>query len=211
MLARKFSFILGCLYGICLLAPSVLLAAENPSIIIEQPLNGAIFEVQSDITLSGTATPDSEIILSTKDGEYASLRSDSSGKWQYTIPTVSEGGHTIMATVKVPLDSLSTTTASANVTYAVANPQQVAATNILAETGMLIGLAIPVGLLILGVLTYSYLDYRRHRRPLIDADPKAKYSFWHHLHVVSLPLIRYRLSIRVDRRLPNRSDKVRRY
>ncbi len=184
--------------------------AEEPFITVAEPINGTLFEIQSDVTLKGNTLPNSEVVLTTKDGEYAKLTSGGDGSWSYTIPTVTEGSHTIVATVKVPIDSLSTKTASANVTYVVGTTSSGSASS-LAETGILLFIAIPAGLLLITLTLYTYIDYRRHKRPLKAADPRVNYSFWHHIHMVSLPLLRYRLSINLDRRLPNQSDKIRRY
>ena len=184
--------------------------AEEPFINITEPLNGTLFKAQSDLTLKGNTVPDSDIVLSTQDGEYAKLKSDSAGNWTYTIPTITEGSHTIVATVQVPLNALSSKTASANLTYAVGNPDSEARTS-LAETGLLLFAAVPIGITLLVITIYTYVDYRRHKKPLAAVNPKVNYSFWHHIHMVSLPLLRYRLSINVDRRLPNQSDKIRRY
>lgn len=185
-------------------------SAQSAEILIKEPLNGQFFAIQSDVTLSGTASPDSEIILYTQAGEYAKLRSDGEGKWSYTIPTVSEGSQTIQAKVNKQIDSLSSTSAIANVTFNVGDPNP-SQTSSLAETGLLLFLAIPVGIFLIVATIYAYIDYRRHKRPLSNADPNVKYSFWHHLRVVSLPVIKYRLSINVDRRVPDRSDDIRRY
>lgn len=47
------------------------------------------------------------------------------------------------------------------------------------------------GLLLL--VAYLYRDYRKHRHPLLAMDPMIRYSFIHHLRVVTFPLLRYRL------------------
>lgn len=213
MKIQRIGLLAGSLFGLLTLFLSPIASAETvtPYITIEAPINGTLFEVQSDVTLTGSANPNSKIVLTAKDGEYASFTSDANGRWSYTIPTVTEGSHTLMATVHVSISSLSTETNSANVTYVVSQPSSVTDVRKLAETGLLLALAIPAGVILLAIAIYTYIDYRRHRRPLVQADPKAKYSFWHHIHVVSLPLLRYRLSINVDRRLPSRSEQVRRY
>ncbi len=46
----------------------------------------------------------------------------------------------------------------------------------------------------------SYSDYLRHRRPLIEVDPLVHYSYFHHLFVVTVPRLRYRLQSRLPRR-----------
>lgn len=72
----------------------------------------------------------------------------------------------------------------------------------LAETGVVM---ISVGLLaliILSVVLYTYMDYRHHRKPLAQADVGAAipYTFSHHVRVVTIPLLRYRLSITLKKK-----------
>ncbi len=184
--------------------------AADPTILITEPLIGQLFPIQSDVTLKGTTTPNSQITLSTEDGEYAKLTSDSNGNWSYTIPTVSGGSHTVVATVTVKIDALSSKNASANVTYNVGSPNESVTTK-LSETGVLVSIIVCFGVFMLLTTAYTYIDYRRHKRPLRIADPHVHYSFWHHLQVVSIPVLRYRLSINLEKRLPGRSDSIRRY
>jgi hypothetical protein len=72
----------------------------------------------------------------------------------------------------------------------------------LAATGMRVGpLLVLSGLLITGGVV-SYVDYRRHKKKLVESFKKAakKYTYWHHLKVVSIPLARYRIKIVIDER-----------
>jgi hypothetical protein len=207
---KRLSLFWGAVLLLCLAFMPLQKLHALPKIVIERPMSGTVFDIQSDVTLSGTATPNVDIAINTKDGEYARLRSDKDGKWSYTIPTVSEGSHTIEVKALQKIDSLSEQTAAAYVTYVVSPPPATGVAR-LAETGILTYVAIPVGLFILGTIAWLYRDYRRHKKPLKSLDPKVKYSFWHHLHVVSLPVIKYRLSINIDRRVPDRSINIRRY
>ncbi|MCC7543417.1 hypothetical protein IT415_01775 [bacterium] len=59
---------------------------------------------------------------------------------------------------------------------------------------------LPVGLAILVTLIYAYYDYMRHKKPLVAENPHIHYTFWHHLRVVTLPIMKYRFSIVVERR-----------
>jgi|GEM_PF-5274615 len=54
---------------------------------------------------------------------------------------------------------------------------------------------LPIGLVMLVVISYTYVDYRRHRQPLISENPRLKYTFWHHLKVVTLPVLKYRFLV----------------
>ena len=67
----------------------------------------------------------------------------------------------------------------------------------LAETGAVMVSAIGLGTVILVIITYLFIDYRRHKRPLVQADPNVKYTFAHHLHQVSIPLFKYRISLAI--------------
>jgi len=80
----------------------------------------------------------------------------------------------------------------------------------LAETGKIIPLVAVAGLL-LGSLSYIYFDFLRHRKPLKEQDPGVRYSFAHHLKVVTIPLLKYRVSIGVSKVGKNNSDNVRRF
>lgn len=64
-------------------------------------------------------------------------------------------------------------------------------------------------LLLAGLIVYVISDYFHHRSPLKQADPEVRYSFGHHLKVVTIPLIRYRVGIRIEKVVG--SDKVRRF
>lgn len=186
--------------------------SKEPYILIQEPLVGSVFDNQSDVTLAGTATPNSTITLITEEGEYDSLSSSQDGTWSYTIPTVSEGATTIQARVDVELDELSSKSAIANVTYIVKPPASSSArVGQLAQTGMITAIAVLAGTLMLSLTIWTIIDYRRHKRPLEEANKTIKYSFWHHLKVVSIPLLRYRLAINLYKRSESKSERVRRY
>lgn len=64
---------------------------------------------------------------------------------------------------------------------------------------------------ILLLLAFVFADYKRHKKPLRAIDPNISYSFLHHLKVVTLPLFRYRLSIKVSRANPLSKDGLHRF
>jgi len=70
------------------------------------------------------------------------------------------------------------------------------------KMGWAIGGAILVGVILFGLLVYIYSDYRKHKKPLVEADPIANqtYTLSHHISTVSIPLLRYRLSISLHRK-----------
>ena len=75
-------------------------------------------------------------------------------------------------------------------------------------------LYIPLAILVvivLAVVVYIYVDYRRHRRPLESVDPNVNYSLFHHIAVVTIPIFRYRLSIRLSKINPNSPKGVHKF
>ena len=75
----------------------------------------------------------------------------------------------------------------------------------LAETTVLGILAVVVLVLLFGAIVYAFIDYRHHRKPLAQADVGAAlpYTFSHHIRVVTIPLLRYRLSISIKKKPSN--------
>jgi hypothetical protein len=78
---------------------------------------------------------------------------------------------------------------------------------LLAETGIASTLLSIIGtILILGAV-FTYVDYRKHKAPLIDIDKELqqnlakKYTFWHHLKVVTIPTARYKFIIRLEKKI----------
>ncbi len=67
----------------------------------------------------------------------------------------------------------------------------------LAKTGVAIVSSVVLGGILLLAMTYTYIDYRRHRKPLVEADPYARqtYTYQHHIRTVTIPLLRYRVHI----------------
>lgn len=58
---------------------------------------------------------------------------------------------------------------------------------------------LPVPLALFFMAIYIIWDWRRHRKPLIEQDPTVRYTIWHHLRVVTIPLFKYRISFVVSR------------
>lgn len=72
----------------------------------------------------------------------------------------------------------------------------------LAKTGMVIIIpSVILGAIILFALVYTFLDYRKHRKPLVQADPFARktYTYGHHIKTVTIPVMRYRLHITINK------------
>ena len=66
-------------------------------------------------------------------------------------------------------------------------------------------------LVLLSALSYVYVDYRRHKKPLESVDPNVNYSLFHHIAVVTIPIFRYRLSIRLSKINPNSPKGVHKF
>jgi len=75
---------------------------------------------------------------------------------------------------------------------------------------ILIILAILIAI-VLAVMVYIYIDYRRHKKPLMSVDPNVNYSLLHHIAVVTIPIFRYRLSIRLSKVNSNNSRGVHKF
>lgn len=76
---------------------------------------------------------------------------------------------------------------------------------LLANTGDFVIAAIPIGtMLIIATIIVTYIDYRKHKRPLLEADKDLakSYTYWHHLRTVTIPLFSYRLNFAFERRSP---------
>lgn len=64
-----------------------------------------------------------------------------------------------------------------------------------------------VGSIILLGAFFTYLDYRKHKAPLMQMDKELnqefakKYTFWHHLKVVTIPTAKYKFTIRLEKKV----------
>ncbi len=72
----------------------------------------------------------------------------------------------------------------------------------LANTGVIAALLSIIGSLLIVGAVYTYADYRKHKKPLLEADPLLAngYTYWHHLKMVTIPLVRYRVSVIVEKK-----------
>ena len=77
------------------------------------------------------------------------------------------------------------------------------ASGTLAETGTLAISAILLLGIIIGIMIYLYSDYRKHKKPLIEINPNVHYTFAHHVKMVNIPLMRYRLTIKMTKKHNN--------
>ncbi len=81
-------------------------------------------------------------------------------------------------------------------------------TGLLANTGMFVAVSLPLGVVLIFGGLYTFIDYRKHKRPLILADPELtkSYTYWHHLQAVTVPLFKYRLTFAFERQQSNSYD-----
>ena len=82
---------------------------------------------------------------------------------------------------------------------------------VLANTGTLLtSLAVITGVFMIAGAIYTYRDYRKHKRPLKQINPNLArtYTYWHHLKVVAIPMAKYRLTVRVERKQQSPSAPI---
>lgn len=79
----------------------------------------------------------------------------------------------------------------------------------LSNTGVAITLTSFIGGIVLVVALWTYFDYRKHKKPLLDSDKElnrndaSSYTYWHHIRAVSIPLAQYRLKIVFEKKNKN--------
>ncbi|MCA9348131.1 hypothetical protein KC867_01845, partial [Candidatus Saccharibacteria bacterium] len=75
----------------------------------------------------------------------------------------------------------------------------------LLNTGFKVVFPIILAIIIVSLGITTYLDYRKHKQPLLDMDKEMntniakQYTYWHHMKVVTIPLAKYRISVRLER------------
>lgn len=81
----------------------------------------------------------------------------------------------------------------------------------LANTGALAVSSTVLAGIIISTLAYTYWDYRRHKQPLVEVDPDARhtYTYLHHVRVVTIPLLKYRVNVSFAR--STGSDSIHRF
>jgi hypothetical protein len=66
-----------------------------------------------------------------------------------------------------------------------------------------------VGSAVIFVTFFSYRDYKRHRDPLIKENPNLRYTYWHYITVVSIPLVKHKFSPIADIPPSRRAKKLK--
>lgn len=78
--------------------------------------------------------------------------------------------------------------------------------SLLANTGTTTIITSLVAAVLIVAVALVNIDYRRHKAPLIEIDKQthknlaASYTFWHHVKVVTIPTMRYRFTIILDKK-----------
>jgi len=87
------------------------------------------------------------------------------------------------------------TTATTQVGFVLGASAASTAAQKLAETGAIgISSTLLIGIII-AITSYLYIDFRAHKKPLRAEDPHVKYTFLHHIRVVSMPRLKYRVAV----------------
>lgn len=60
--------------------------------------------------------------------------------------------------------------------------------------------AVVIAFFLLLIVVWVKLDYGRHKRPLQEIDPNVRYTFWHHIKVVTIPLLSYRITFMIQKK-----------
>lgn len=68
------------------------------------------------------------------------------------------------------------------------------------SSGVLIVTAVAIAIPLLIAVIWLKVDYSRHKRPLKAVDPNVKYTFWHHIKVVTIPLMSYRITFMIQKK-----------
>lgn len=68
------------------------------------------------------------------------------------------------------------------------------------SVGALVTTAIVIAIPLTVTVVWLKVDYNRHKRPLRDIDPNVHYTFWHHIKVVTIPLLSYRITFMIQKK-----------
>jgi heme/copper-type cytochrome/quinol oxidase subunit 2 len=68
------------------------------------------------------------------------------------------------------------------------------------SSGVIVLTAIAIAIPVIAVFIYLRVDYHRHKKPLTMIDPTVKYTFWHHVRVVTIPIFSYRIRFMIQKK-----------
>jgi YVTN family beta-propeller protein len=168
-------------------------------------------------TINGThgiigfqSSPDFQhIYAATPDGDFSKTGFDVIDMFTDDITHI-DIPNIVVPIVTAPTGNLQT--ANVNVSVVLGVKTTAAAGGSLADTGAVaVSTTLLLGLII-GSLSYTYYDYRKHKKPLVVVDPGAKhsYTYLHHLRTVTMPLLKYRLSLSIQRATDD-DDLIRKF
>jgi hypothetical protein len=149
------------------------------------------------------------LYVATPSGDFSSQGFDVLDTFTDEITHSAANGE-IIPVIGVPPANLQT--ANVNVSVVLGVKTTAAAGGSLADTGAVaVSTTLLLGLII-GSLSYTYYDYRKHKKPLVVVDPGAKhsYTYLHHLRTVTMPLLKYRLSLSIQRATDD-DDLIRKF
>jgi len=169
---------------------------ENKLHIIDNDTN----TVKTPINLTGGSltlniTPDSQkIFVATPDL--------ATGTPMQNIDVVDVQSDTVVSSIAtndtplmVAYNGAEATTASAQVGFVLGASASSDVVQKLAETGAIgISSTLLIGIII-AITSYLYIDFRAHKKPLRAIDPDVKYTFLHHIRLVSMPRLKYRVAV----------------
>lgn len=112
----------------------------------------------------------------------------------YEVTPVDVGG------IPGAVSTLPTETSESAVQVAFILGATVTASETLAETGALLVSSIILVSVIAITTIYLYIDYRKHKKPLVEINPNVHYTFAHHVRMVNIPLLKYRLSFTFEKK-----------
>lgn len=93
----------------------------------------------------------------------------------------------------------------------IVDPVGLTSSEVLGNTSAVAISAVLLLSLTLGTSLYVWLDYRKHKKPLLQEDPAVRYTLANHIKVVTLPLLTYRLRFQIERVNVAGSSRVRRF
>ena len=68
------------------------------------------------------------------------------------------------------------------------------------SASVLILTAVVIAVPLLFAVVWLKFDYNRHKKPLVAIDSNVDYTFWHHIKVVTIPLLSYRITFMIQKK-----------
>ena len=162
---------------------------DNDTNTVKTPINltGGILalNITPDSQKIFVATPDLATFALTKNIDVVDVQSDT------VVANIATNDTPLM----VAYNGAEATTASAQVGFVLGASASSNVVQKLAETGAIgISSTLLIGIII-AITSYLYIDFRAHKKPLRAIDPYVKYTFLHHIRLVSMPRLKYRVAV----------------